>query len=304
MVSFHKQSIYLSIVLLTLLLGVIGWSFPEWMEETQYFFLGILVLLIGLPHGATDYLLFRRLHGPKLTRRQIFKFFFFYLSAVLVYLLAWIWLPVPALFIFLIISAYHFGQSNWEYLRLPRGLEVTLNLSWGAFALGGALFWHWEESRMIITQLVGSLPDWSNADLNIAQWVLLALNVFLIVGLRLSRHINNRQLFREFISLGALSFMFLHTPLLVGFAIYFSLWHSLSALLTQVAFFRKKWPAFTLVHYYRQAAPFTLLSVAGLLALVFGQALFFADVSLVSLFFILIACITLPHILLVEELYK
>ncbi len=304
MVSFHKQNIYLSIVLLTLLLGVIGWRFPEWMEQAQYFFLVILVVLIGLPHGATDYLLFRRLHGPKLTRKQILRFFLFYLSAVLFYLLAWIWLPVPALFLFLIISAYHFGQSNWEYLRLPRGLEISLNLSWGTFALGGALFWHWEESSRVITQLVGTLPDWSNAALNNVQWVLLALNVLLIAGLRFSSYINNRQLFREYISLGALSFMFLHTPMLVGFAIYFTLWHSLSALLTQVAFFQKKWPAFTLLHYYQQAAPFTLLALVGLLVLVFGQALFFANISLVSLFFILIACITLPHILLVEELYK
>jgi len=277
---------------------------PEILQKIQYLLLGVLVLLIGLPHGATDFLLFRRLHGPVLGREKVFKFFFFYLVTVLGYLAVWFLFPIVAMAIFLIISAYHFGQSNWQSLPVTSWIRPVLNVAFGAFTIGGAVLWHWNEGQSIVQQMIGDLPAWSDSTMAKIQWLILLFNVAILFGIRLAGQIDSSLLLREVVKIGVLSFMFYYTPLLVGFTLYFTLWHSLSSLLDQVLFFRHQWPSFTLTNYYYQAAPYTLLAIFGLLGLLFGQSFLFPEASFLSLFLILIACMTLPHIILVEERYK
>jgi Brp/Blh family beta-carotene 15,15'-monooxygenase len=304
MVDIRNNNIYAAVASITLAFGILGRLWPDFLHQIQYPIFIVLILLIGIPHGATDYLLFRRLHGARLKKKQVFQFFVCYLTAAFGYLLCWLWLPVCALILFLVISAYHFGQSNWQYLHLSRRIACMVYIVWGACVLGGALLWHWDESSAIIGQLVGNELVWSDSAMAKLQWLLLLLCILLIIGLRFMHLVNYSQMFREMTSLVILSFVLFHTPLLVGFSIYFTLWHSLGSLLNQVAFFRRQSPSFTLLHYYRQAAPYTLLSLVGLFLLVLSKPVLFSDVSLVTLFFILIACITLPHIFLVEESYK
>ncbi|MFM9951425.1 MAG: Brp/Blh family beta-carotene 15,15'-dioxygenase [Saprospiraceae bacterium] len=304
MVDIQNNRIYIAVADITLAFGVLGWLWPDFLYRIQYPIFIVLVLLIGIPHGATDYLLFRRLRGVNLKKKQIFQFFLYYLTAAFGFLICWLWFPAFALILFLIISAYHFGQSNWQYLRLSRIIGSIMYIVWGACVLGGALLWHWEESSVIIGHLLGAELEWTDLEMAKIQWLLLLFSIGLIIGLRLIRLVNSWQMLREITSLFILSFVLFHTPLLVGFSLYFALWHSLGSLLNQVAFFRRQTPSFTLLHYYRQAAPYTLLSLVGLSLLVLSKPVMLSDVSLVSQLFILIACITFPHIFLVEESYK
>ena len=304
MVDFRNINIFVPIVMVTLAFGVAGMCWPEILQKIQYPLLVVLVLLVGLPHGATDFLLFRRLHGPELGRKKVFKFFFFYLVAVLGYLAVWLLFPRVAMITFLVISAYHFGQSNWQTLPVNPRIRPVLNVSFGTFTIGGAVLWHWDEGQNIVQQIIGDLPAWSDSTMANIQWFILLFNVAILFGVRLSGQINPSLLLREMVKLCVLSFMLYNTPLLVGFTLYFTLWHSLSSLLDQVLFFRHQWPSFTLTSYYYQAAPYTLLAIFGLLGLMFGQSFMFPEASFLSRFLILIACMTLPHIILVEERYK
>jgi Brp/Blh family beta-carotene 15,15'-monooxygenase len=304
MVDFSNKNIFVPILMVTISFGLVGLCWPGLLQQIQYPLLAGLVLLIGLPHGATDFLLFRRLNGPKLSRKQVFRFFLFYILAVFGYLVVWLFFPILALASFLLISAYHFGQSNWQSLPLNFRIRPVLNIAFGAFTIGGAVLWHWNEGYPIVRQMIGELPVWSDALMSNIQWLILLLNVVMLFGLRLNGQIDQSILLSEVLKLTTLSFMFYFTPLLVGFTLYFTLWHSLSSLLDQLSFFRLQWPSFTLSNYYYQAAPYTLLAVFGLLGLVFGQSILFPQASILSLFLILIACVTLPHIVLVEERYK
>jgi Brp/Blh family beta-carotene 15,15'-monooxygenase len=304
MIDSRNDRIYAPVVTITLAFGAAGWYSIDFLQKIQYPLLVVLVLLIGLPHGATDFLLFRRLHGPALRNSQVFRFFLFYVLSVLGYLLGWLFIPATALLVFLAISVYHFGQSNWQYAQLPRRVAFISNLAWGCFVLGGVLLWHWDESSIVISQLLGKIPDWSGSAMATWQWMILLLNIFLLIGLRFAGLINRNQFWRELGNFSVLSFMLFHTPMLVGFTLYFTLWHSLGSLLDQLTFFRLQWPSFSLLQYYSQAAPYTLLAIVGLLGLALGQSYLFSEISFVSLFFILISCMTLPHILLIEESYK
>jgi Brp/Blh family beta-carotene 15,15'-monooxygenase len=304
MVDFINRNIFPTIVLVTISFGLVGLFWSDLLQQIQYPLLVGLVLLIGLPHGATDFLLFRRLYGPKLSRKQVFRFFLFYMIAVLGYMAVWLLFPTIALVSFLLISAYHFGQSNWQSLPLSAGFKSGLNVAFGAFTIGGAVLWHWKEGYPIVRQMIGDFPVWSETIMANIQWLILLLNVVILFGLRLTGQIDRPLLLSEVLKLAALSVMFYFTPLLVGFTLYFTLWHSLSSLLDQLSFFRHQWPDFTIINYYYQAAPYTFLAIIGLLGLAFGQSILFPEASLLSLFLILIACVTLPHIILVEERYK
>jgi Brp/Blh family beta-carotene 15,15'-monooxygenase len=304
MIDIRNNLLHVLVLGITLVFGILGWLRPDFLYQIQYPVFVVLILLIGIPHGATDFLLYRRLQGAELQKKQIFRFFLYYLTAAFGYLICWLTFPIFALILFLFISAYHFGQSNWQYLQLSRLKSFIVYSIWGACVLGGALLWHWEESSLIIEQLVVVALPWSNSEMAGIQWILLLLCILLIIGLRRIGSVNTPQMLREITNLLILSFVLFHTPLLLGFAIYFTLWHSLGSLLNQVAFFRRQTPSFTLLHYYLQAAPYTLLSLVGLFLLVLSKPFLGSDVSLISLFFVLIACITLPHILLVEESYK
>ena len=305
MIDIRNNNLYAPIIAISLVFGILGWWQFEVLQHIQYPLLAVLVLLVGLPHGATDFLLFQRIIGVQLSPKQIFHFFIYYLSAVFGYFLVWLFFPVPALILFLGISSYHFGQSNWHYLQAPRWLSSLVYMVWGAFALGGAILWHWEESSIVIHQLIGrNMPTWSAVTMDILQWGLLLSTFLLIVLLGLLSNISRRNVVQEVLNLSVLAFMLYFTPLLVGFTLYFTLWHSLESMLNQVKFFKGKWPTFTLVHYYRQATPYTVLAVIGLIGLIGCHSLLFTNVSLISIFLIFISCVTLPHLFLIEESFK
>lgn len=245
-----------------------------------------------------------RMNQATLTRNQIFKFFLIYLSAVLGFLGLWLVFPVLSFIIFILISSYHFGQSNWENISLPNYALYILNLLWGAFAIGGAVLWHWTESSYIIGQVIVSLPDYAPSTMANIQFGILGINIIFIIGLKLSKTISMDRLWKDIGKLALLSAMFYYTPKLVGFTLYFTLWHSLGSLLNQLAFYKKLWPSFTIVNYYKQAAPYTLMATIGLVVMIIGHQYILPDVSFTSTFMVFIACVTLPHIILVEESYQ
>lgn len=292
------------VVFISLVFAFLGWFLPEVLGFIQYPLLGILLVTIGLPHGATDYLLFRRMHRSRLTKNQIIRFFTIYVAAVLGFLLFWLIFPMYSFIIFIVISAYHFGQSNWEDITIPKEYSILINFLWGAFAIGGPVLLHWEESEVIIGQIIGFVPDVSQYFTTILQLFLIAFNLCVILVLNLTQNISEEQLRSETGKIAILSLLFYFTPMLVGFALYFALWHSLSSLNSQILFYKKLWPNFNVMHYYRQAAPFTFLALVGLAIMIYGHPFVLPNVSIISTFVVFIACITLPHVFLIDESYQ
>ncbi len=292
------------IVFITLLFSFLGWKYLSFLELIQYPLLAILLITIGLPHGATDYLLFRRMNKSKLTNKQIYKFFAIYVATVIGFLILWFAFPLISFIIFILISSYHFGQSNWENIVITPKYSLLLNLFWGAFAIGGSVLWHWHDSKMIIGQVIGFVPDISQNVMDIVQLGLVVVNVLLIVLLNYYNTITSSQSIVELGKIAILASMFYFTPMLIGFALYFTLWHSLSSLMSQLSYYKKLWPSFTLSDYYYQAAPYTLLAILGFVIMVLGHSYILPGVSMISTFLIFIACVTLPHIIVVEESYQ
>jgi beta-carotene 15,15'-dioxygenase len=221
-----RRNFILPVAVTSVLFALLGFLLPELLISIHYPILGILVLTIGLPHGATDYLLFKRMNGSNLSRAQILKFFAIYITAVLGFLALWIILAKFSFIIFILISSYHFGQSNWGHISLSKFYNYAVNLIWGLFAIGGSVLWHWQESKIIISQVVGELPEISQEYMDNIQLSIIILNVASIFLLWTTNRIRTNRQMEEFGKLAILSCMFYFTPMLVGFVLYFTLWHS------------------------------------------------------------------------------
>jgi Brp/Blh family beta-carotene 15,15'-monooxygenase len=244
------------------------------------------------------------MQNADLSKGQIVKFFVKYILTILGFLALWLTFPLIAFIIFILISSYHFGQSNWENIDMPKKYSLLLNIFWGAFAVGGPVLWHWYESKLIIAQVVGSIPDVSMTIMSKIQIGIIVINSLIIFLLKYYQTITSYQFQKELGKLFVLSSLFYFTPMLVGFAMYFGLWHSLSSLMSQFSFIKKQWPGFSIRDYYRQATPYTVMAVFGFVIMVIGHPYILPEVSIISTFLIFIACVTLPHIILVEESYS
>lgn len=91
---------------------------------------------------------------------------------------------------------------------------------------------------------------------------------------------------------------------LIGFALYFALWHSAGHIREMREFFKSRGKDLTIPDFYKKALPFTAVSIVGLGFLAGVNHAFGLDEQFLSLMFILISVLTLPHMFIVDKMYR
>lgn len=297
--------LYRSIQLIALLFVIVGYFFPAVLNRWEMILAVALIVLIGIPHGATDHLIFRYSTRPFLGTRRMNRFYGSYLLLIGLYALLWWLSPAISFVLFLVMSAYHFGQSNWNYASFPYRLQAGIYyMSWGAYVIVAPVLLHYSSVMYILENILRREVPYLNPGL--CWWIvggLLAWNLLLIVALKSKNTLSLRQKLEEILSLLVLSLVFLFTPVLLGFAVYFVFWHSMSSVMDQVRFFQNHKNQYSIRKYAKDTAPFTILAVAGLAGMFWVQFTF-TDGIRVGWLFIFISIITLPHMLLIDQLYR
>jgi hypothetical protein len=109
-----------------------------------------------------------------------------------------------------------------------------------------------------------------------------------------------------YIEVGLLAFLiftFSYANLLISFVIYFGLWHATKAIFFELKTFNLA-QRFGLKKFAIEALPFTLISVLGIIILIFVSRWMAGVLSPLMLFFIVISVLTLPHMTLMAGLYR
>lgn len=297
--------LYRSIQILALLLVGLTFLFPFFINEGHYVLALALILFGGIPHGATDYVIFRHLRRPGERSRKLLSFLMQYILVMGVYALLWWLSPLVGLLIFLAISVFHFGQSNWNYLEFRSNFERQFTYYlWGALVLFFPIIWHFEQALPIIEAITGPLGLIPHGQ--IQTWLslgLLGANVGWLCYLYATRQLSLPQGRDEVINLLVLVVAYIQLPLLLGFAVYFVAWHSLSSILDQIRFYNQQarepydWRA-----YLRDVWPFSLLAIGSVGGWLAWQYSLQAQIDWAGLF-IFISVVTLPHMLLIDRLY-
>lgn len=281
-------------------------------EQASLVLLILALVTTGIPHGAIDHVIFAanyRSAGGK-TFNLGRQFFLPYLLLLGFTFLIWFLAPALMFWLFLLVSAYHFGQSQLFHVRFAEKslLKAVLYLSWGICWLGSLWHFHWEQQVAIIQ----SVFSWDlSAGGPLYELVSMAAVVSGIVALlMLALCLYNRQispwlLLQEVCLLGFLLFVNYYFHLYVAFALYFGLWHSLRVILTEYQFLRQGGqPNLRPGTFIKSFLPFSLLSFAGLGLLIAASMLLQQKVAPFMLFLIFISALTMPHAVCMFFMYK
>ncbi len=297
-----SKAIFLFIACLLLLLPPIFGS-GEISFSDQLVFTAPFLLLLGIPHGAIDNILFLRK-----TSLKNYQFIGVYLLFVGVNVLLWLFLPVLAYLCFLVISAYHFGQSQFcHYFKKQPFLIKLLYFSWGSTLLSGLLY-------LNISELQGIMNEYDEfmqfSKLHQRDFLLYFFegstlsSITILIVLSLQKTLKLETMFMEFLVLLLILSSFYVLPLLIGFTFYFVILHSYKVLREEFLFLQGEQVIDTLLSFVKILAPFTLISIFGIIFLFGCIYLGALSSSYGYCLLIIISSITLPHVFVMNRFYE
>jgi Brp/Blh family beta-carotene 15,15'-monooxygenase len=288
--------IFLNLVLL-LFTGVIS----DLSVTNQLYISAVLIGFVGLPHGAIDHILFMQN-----TRAKPLFFYSFYLALIGFVIAIWLWSPFMGLILFLVLSAYHFGQSQFSGNKiLSKHTRTVLYLSWGISVLSGLTVYNNEE----ILDMFSTSPDLRELllvfQLPIQIYILVLSSLtFLAVYIFNKDAFSNKKFFIELCLFILIHISFYFQTILIGFSIYFVTIHSLEVLKQEYAYLKLNRVNFNFTYFLGILAPYTLVSIAGFL-LILGLSHFgVLPISKTLVVVISISAFTLPHSLVMEKFYS
>jgi Brp/Blh family beta-carotene 15,15'-monooxygenase len=275
-----------SLLLLTLLLLILQNTSVYYFDLGQKFLFVAGILVIGLPHGAVDYLL----DSGRIDARVSLTFVLKYLALALFNYILWLVLPTLAVIFFIFYSAWHFGETDMQAWQ-PRRKSPLKDFVWGIVLLGIILFGHASEVNHVISFLSISPIPFTAPQVTAICYLLLAFALAWTVAERRSAMLLSVLMLAGSIGL----------PLITSFGLYFIGQHSLNGWrhLTK----GMKTSNFAL---YLKALPFTLA------ALIFFAVIYFAHNHVLleykenwfTLFFVFISCISFPHVVAMNKFYR
>ena len=304
----RNPRIQLMVQLFTLIIIMVSLIKHELFVSSSLVVALVLILFIGIPHGANDHLLFFNLINKRVDKnnKKSTLFFASYIGLIFLYIGCWYLFPTFSLGLFILISIYHFGQSNLyispiesKYVKL-----ISIFLS-GSFVLLTPIFAHIETALPVI-QTISKNPDiltiseQTGIKLAISTGILMIIHWVILI---LSKNINIKNGIHEILNVLLLFGLFYYSPLWIGFAIYFTLWHAIPSIEDQINFFKTTKANYNLGKYVREIFPFSLIALLGLfLAFQFSGDYISVNQG-IALLFSFIAVITLPHMIMMDLLY-
>jgi Brp/Blh family beta-carotene 15,15'-monooxygenase len=289
----NKRTIHILIVLLLTAVAVVTRTY--WMGSVlEWMVAAVFIIVAGIPHGSLD-------HKIAQHRNKNLKLLFYiggYVAAAALFLAVWLWIPGWAFLLFLLLTAWHFGETDIACFGFQKASPVLV------FVYGTALTcWLLLQEPDVLIYWTGIITQNSKVALTAVQWitsvpVLIWLGIVAIIVL-FNPHAGSftwlqRMLFLLFLYLVS------KTSLLIGFILYFSGWHSISAMLHvhHAVFSRSGFKTML-----KQALPFTAAAVVFLFVIGrLSNGTWLSNHALPALF-VLLSILTLPHMTEMHKLY-
>mgnify|MGYP001275279577 FL=1 len=260
----------------------------------------ILIFTFGMVHGSNDLLIVNKLlintkHYSKLTLLTA------YLFVVSFAILIFYWAPALAMILFMLFSAYHFGEQHWEhrFSKLNSFRKSIFYFSYGMFIL--YLLFAFNDSD--VKSIVFEITSYEITHLY-SQIVLIVLGIsigIVLITEFLTKCLTIEAILKELFTLVVLSMIFSSSSLIWGFAIYFILWHSIPSLLEQIKFIYGDFKTVSAYKYCKAALPYWSISLVGMVIL---YAIFSSEKQFYSLFFAFIAAVTFPHAIVMVKMFS
>jgi Brp/Blh family beta-carotene 15,15'-monooxygenase len=260
----------------------------------------VLIFSFGILHGANDLLLLEKNND----RKNTFSFITTLLSYIMIVLLSaflFYYIPWLVLFLFIIVSAYHFGEQQWKELihSYPNWVCKSIAFTYGLFILLLLFIFHASEVENIIFEITKIQID----PLYITLFFKIIGSGFLLtiaycyycyIGMR-------EKILTELFYLIVFTIIFRTSSLIWGFSIYFILWHSIPSILEQIKFLYGDLSLPNFKSYCKSASLYWIISILGITIL---YSIFKDKQIFNAIFFSFLAAITFPHALVITKMFK
>jgi Brp/Blh family beta-carotene 15,15'-monooxygenase len=208
-------------------------------------------------------------------------------------------LPVLALSLFIIVSAFHFGDQQGLYFDFdaPKIVLLCYPFIYGIVILFLLFFFHENEVENIISAIIrySFTKYYINEILLFSGLLFLSISAYFYWKFESFRN----RLLTELFFLLVFAIIFKTSSLLWGFAIYFIIWHSIPSILDQITFIYGSINLNNFKSYCLNGFAYWLASILGIALLYF---IFREKEIFNALFFSFLAAITFPHVLVILKM--
>jgi Brp/Blh family beta-carotene 15,15'-monooxygenase len=261
-----------------------------------------IILILGIPHGAIDNVIYL-----EKSRISPVKFYLFYLTTIFINAALWFFFPLLSISIFIIISSYHFGQSQFARIFKRKGLisNVTFFL-WGFSVIMGFIYFNLAELTILIETEIMFREFTFFFTHDIIYYVLLTstiLTLTLFAVLFLKGRLKAESLIIETLVLALIYLTAYLFTFLTGFALFFIALHSFKMLQEEFNYLYRSANWSSVTRFIHKLLPLTLISILGVMVIL---SLIYFDLLNITYAFallIIISSITLPHVYVMEKFY-
>lgn len=260
----------------------------------------ILIFSFGILHGSNDILLIDAIADTG-NRKSFLKVLLIYILTVILAVITFYFLPILALILFILFSAFHFGEQHWEEILLGISNKISslFYMVYGLLILTLLFVLNSEEVIEVIHAITGIFLGYD--ELLFAFVINLSLFSILCLILIFNYKSLYKSILKEIFLLLILVIIFKVSTLIWAFAIYFIFWHSIPSLYEQVLFIHGSFTRSNFMKYCKNALPYWSISVMGILLVYF---LFQDSTIFYALFFSFIAAVTFPHAFVINKMFQ
>jgi Brp/Blh family beta-carotene 15,15'-monooxygenase len=280
-------------------------------ETIQWIFFAATILIAGIPHGALDHLVAQENSSLQKQSFSSTQFYLTYLSRMALYGICWYFFPSFALLLFIVLSAFHFGETDIPVpTSVPKQSAVILQTCYGLLMILVLLFTHAEEVLPILSTIEKqnatflSMIFTTQTSLSIIAVVVSAC-IFYCIRLQknhgLSIHWLLNILFRTLVILGII----VSLPLPLAFAFYFGVWHSVHSLENiRQHLSSSQSEHISCIGLLKKCIPFSVIAFVGIGVLMLFATYLQTESVFLFFFFVGIAILTAPHLEVMSHMYQ
>ena len=254
----------------------------------------LMIVTIGVLHGACDITLINQKTNNINNSKKIMFIIFYLLIAFFAFLVVYN-LPIIGFIGFLLISSYHFGEQHLHETILDSKFRFFHFITYGLLIFMLMIY----NNKSFVVKVLNEILE-----ININN---LPFDIFLFSSLFLTFlfwSIDYKKLkssiIKEILYLLLLFLLFYTSNLIVSFAVYFVLWHSIPSILDQINFLYNEISTKSILLYLKNSGSYWIVSILGLLFLFYYQNLIGEDFY--KTIYSFSAAVTIPHIFLINNI--
>lgn len=302
--NLDTEAILLAIGVIILIVHNCFYKIPI---DMQMSILILLVFIIGVPHGALDFLVDEQNETVLNKKFSLKKFLLIYLGRLFAFALFW-FLPWLAFTLFLFFSIFHFGETDMVAFVKPSKRASLFYLSYGSLIFSILLLSHLEEINETLPSAIIFLKKIDAYTFLIKYEVHIFLS--LLILFIISYYTQHKEDFVQKITVyKIIELIFLMSilkflPLTLAFTFYFTLWHSILSVRNIFSYFKNNNSKEKLTIICSKSILFSLLALGSIIGLYFIMKQFVPDFNLLSSLLVILSVLTLPHLSVMHSMYK